>query len=60
MVDSGIEFVILTGIIMMLMLHAGSLAMQELFQLNIQELHITFLPLLYSMELYVQEKNFIY
>ena len=60
MLDSGIEFVILTGIIMMLTLHAGSLAMLELFQLNIQELHITFLPLLYLMELYVQEKNYIY
>ena len=60
MVESGTEYVILTGIIMMLTLHAGNLATQELFQLNIQELHITFLPLLYLMELYVQEKNFIY
>ena len=60
MVDSGTEFVILTGILMMLRLHARKLAFPEQLQWNIQELYMGCMPLLYLMELCVQEKNFIY
>ena len=47
MVDSGTEFVMLTGILMMLMLYAVNWALLEQHQLNIQELHKGCLTLLY-------------